>query len=131
MYEVAGGRVVPNNVFFAKVRVAGSNPVVRSKNRSSGHEFGFGLSCLAHHLPITCPSREGDPHLAQVRVTRLSLGEWETGRRPRWQRTLHHPANRSWKGCRTRDVFGSLPAPRSMKLRISAAIASPAGTAWA
>ncbi len=51
MYKVAGGRVVPNNV--AKVRVAGSNPVVRSKEKpGQGIDFASVLS----DLPIICPS---------------------------------------------------------------------------
>ena len=52
---------------LAKVRVAGSNPVVRSKTPGQGVGASQGLtSCpsSAHRLPITVD----DPHAVQVRV---------------------------------------------------------------
>ena len=58
---------------LAKVRVAGSNPVVRSKRSPPDQGHGIGMSPLVVGLPITCPSFAHHVHL------RCLAGAWRKG----------------------------------------------------
>jgi hypothetical protein len=87
--------------FFAKVRVAGSNPVVRSKNRRSGTHFDSPSFSSAHQLPIACPSRRmtltpirrgsSELHLEKVRFSRAA--DEEIGFRRSSGRLITQPAD--------------------------------------
>jgi len=119
MYEVAGGRVVSN--YLAKVRVSGSNPVVRSKKRRvrrngapAAPSRRLGASSFDHRGALTASRRANS--------TAFRASAAASGAGSHWAGVLNRSSWDSWRAAYR-------PSSAAVASRLRASTCSPA-TRW-